>query len=115
MRSPETIAHFLFGALLCVLVATVVGLYTVWDRLDAGLVLRVVLINQVVLVFCLSTAIWRAAVLWVRQGHGLSALPWKLRSLRDSPAGLAVIRWRRAIWYFWWAVVANMTVAFFSL
>jgi hypothetical protein len=111
MSAKEVTVHVVFGAFAALLTVVAFRAGSVWNALDAGPALRIVIVLQFVLVFALNCALWRAVVLWVRVGPSSLPTPFPLPAPDDSPALLQVKRWRRTAALLWWILVLNMVVA----
>jgi hypothetical protein len=105
--------HVVFGAFVAFLVVVVFGMSRIWARLDAGPLLRVLIVAQILLVLSFAGATWRAAVLWVRLDTSRypTPFPWKAP---NSPGYLPVKRWRRVATLLW-ALFVNMGIAALAL
>jgi hypothetical protein len=101
--------HVVFGVSVAFLLLVVIGLSRIWGTLDAGPLLRVLIIVQVLIVMSFAGATWRAAVLWVRLDTSRYPTPFPWRA-PDTLGYVPVKRWRRAAALLWWAMFVNMGI-----
>lgn len=105
MRAREVALHALFGVFELLVIAVAFKVWQVRGMLDAGVVLKVALANQFLLVFCSACFLWAATCLWIRDDRPRLA---RNAFLSDADASAPVKRLRRLMWYCWLGILANM-------
>lgn len=105
MRSKEVSIHLVFGGFELFLLYISTFLLREVVRLDAGPILKALIMNQCFLVMVFAGATWAATTLWARENRGVS---WLSPSTTLTPS---VRRWRRITRWVGFALFANLALA----
>jgi len=101
MRLKEVVIHLFFGGFEVFALYAFSFVFREVPHLDAGPILKILVVNQCLLVIAFGGATWIMTTLWARAG-----VPWL------SPPGelVAVQRWRRILRYLAFALFANLAL-----
>lgn len=108
MRAKEVVTHLVFASVATLFLVTIYSLRGAWQTLEAGPILRTLLVTQIVFAVCFLISLWGAVVSWFRLDRPLFV--WSLELSTEEGVTPQIRRWRRWMKYFWLALMGNMAL-----